>query len=836
MTPVVRRRPAPAVPFWLLLAAALASAAPAAGQVVIRERVEVAPPRAPGPVPSAAATTGATVGALCGGPVVGYVAYYARGGRGGSAWVSGAELDGALDVQTACGGGGGPLAGAFLLGGVWEGHHNGYDRYNYSADTVAIVRVPLRPLDTISARLTVPGAGLDLDATNGWIDEFGCGYSIWGPNTCVDESPHPIKGGSFGIDRVVEGGATGVAPLQPDWPEAIECGTSAPIPTAVVDGSGAEAWLAPDRPFYFWLPFEENEPVGRQGTLTAPGGPDGPPGTSVSTDYGASRSGRVELVAPPCSAVRGPRSVYVRGSLAGAWNFTGWVEILPLPPVRFDVTLAADTVSAGETTWVTTVAVADDGAEVSFPDTTAVTLTARPAGAGRFAPYYVAPGPVVTVPYRGSSWANSQEYSRGYIPYQASASAPTFDTAVDVTSSGGGLTGKGTIVVRGTNGRGPDSLSVAIRDLDCGDSTAVFVRPLVAGQPTTLLDTTQVLLSVRGAAVGLSWTSSEGILSRADSLVVPYGDLVAGRVYVVGADCEQGESGVGVVTAEIDAPWSGDGVDGDAPVVVGSPPGADSPCSGGSQFQPGTAGLRTDDPPCAERRYTVVTKAELRVAQQEACPNYNNDQTFDRMFEANVRDALGYWHGYPLPLAEESGNRPPHADGAQFGVFVETGRFPFRRRVQDVGILRAAMEAKRSQSTILGDTHQSNRYIQALTQAYKKYPAPASIAFPPHFTVVSLSQRDNSNFHLLDDSGLALSNARDHGINVYHLRVYRDDDGDLWLRGRLIGWAVVGRNRNGSFDTVAVTTVPTLARDPASPGMGGYPLVLECTADTANER
>lgn len=123
-------------------------------------------------------------------------------------WVSGAPLSGTL---TTAGGYGttrtGDLAPGFTLGSVWAGHHGGADRYNYTASGAEVVRLPLRPTERIlNPTVDIPEAGVaGLVVTSGVRFGFGCGYTSWGPNTCVINSPHLIKGGALRLGHTSRG-------------------------------------------------------------------------------------------------------------------------------------------------------------------------------------------------------------------------------------------------------------------------------------------------------------------------------------------------------------------------------------------------------------------------------------------------------------------------------------------------------------------------------------------------------------------------------------------------------------------------------------------------------
>ena len=270
-------------------------AAGASAQVVIRERVEVQPRVALGPS-SSLQDAGGT--ALCGEPVVGTVRYEARGGPSQAIYVIDRDLStsafpGEIVVTTECGAGAGPLARGFQYGSTWENHHgDGIHRHGFGrVDTVTVFEIDLKPLDRIQSRIQIPAAGLDQGFGSAWIHYFGCANG----GNCAEVS-HEVKGGAFGIQRIVAGAATGTAPLQPDWPDVLVCGTTAPVAFVAVRPGPTEGWLDPESQASVRLNDEVDEPVAARAHLVLDGGT---PTLDLDTDYASVRRGEVLLVAPP---------------------------------------------------------------------------------------------------------------------------------------------------------------------------------------------------------------------------------------------------------------------------------------------------------------------------------------------------------------------------------------------------------------------------------------------------------------------------------------------------------------------------------------------------------
>ena len=480
--------------FAALCVSGIGSAVGASAQVVIRERVEVARQPIRAEAPQAQAST------YCFGPVVGYAVYTPI-----SAWSRVNSLSGTLDVETSCGVTTATFDSFFALDGVITS--GGYDRYAYvSAGPTAVLRVPLRAVESLDRQVFRSlgeewirnGSG----GTGEFTAQFGCAlYS-----GCTDDPPHAAE---TEIHRTWEGAATQVAVLQPEWPDELVCGTTAPAPLVAIRPGPTEGWLSADAQASIGLSDEGGQPAAARVMLEELGGTG--PTLSVDTDYATVRMGEVSMVAPPCTEVPVPRSVKVRIAAGGRMDYV-WVRLIPPPPVALDLSAERDTV------WVSgpvgsriraTAIQADSTVTMMDPTNTPITFTAVSEWLEVRQANLQQGGPTRTVPYwyTGGDDASEEGVVVRVPVAQRSGPGPVCDTPVEVTASGGGISGARTIIVAGhSTATAPDSLTVSVApdSLAAGGVASVAVRLFTADQcdvPDSA-DDTPVTLSVTRPSLG----------------------------------------------------------------------------------------------------------------------------------------------------------------------------------------------------------------------------------------------------------------------------------------------------------------------------------------------
>ena len=229
-------------------------------------------------------------------------------------------------------------------------------------------------------------------------------------------------------------------------------------------------------------------------------------------------------------------------------------QFIPIVPNALLVTPAPDTLSAGEASGLALRLIDAHGYEVrltevsGFDTGTPVTLTApADSAAGRGLVIGGAPTASVTTTYGAARG--------GAVDYAAGADSLLYDTPVTVSATGGGYSGAGRLVLRGTAGAGPDSLVADAADpaVPCGDSTAVLLDGFLDGELRPLPDSARVTLTVVDsvrAAVSYGGT-------RARALTVPAVALRDSTVRLVTQNCDDVAGEVPLaVEVTVEAPWA----------------------------------------------------------------------------------------------------------------------------------------------------------------------------------------------------------------------------------------------------------------------------------------
>ena len=511
--------------------------------MVIRERVEVAPPE-PAPLATAGVEAAPSVD-LCALPVVAYVLYKARNGFQNNAPHSvGGPADGTYEVRADCGSASGDLAPGLELQSIFENHVRGddgsYDRYNYApVDSVELFRLPLRPTEgPAAATLTFRGVARDeVRSFAGFVDRFSCGEGC---------------GANLGVRGTVVGWAER---REHPWPDSVACGTTTPLPVLAVKGDGSEGYVGPGATAAYEL-------LHTVGSL-AVGDSVVAPKTRLGIGYPEARAGSVAYQAPACSDVRRDTPVTILTDGVGQGGAFVSIVVQAPPLVRYRLNPTRDTLGMGATsTAIRAVAVRADGREGYLDPETEVEFTARP-DSGEFRQLDFEYAPTVTMSYdeRGCARTARSDGAIYRLRQSVRDSLPQYHLPVVVTASGGGLTGADTLVVRGRDGAGPDSLAVTLADAEvpCGDSTRVTVRGVLDGEPRALPDTARVRLTVADSSRAvLSWGGVSG-----PSVEVPVGavrDSAAVGVWVTTRGCAETAGFLRVdVLAEADAYWDVDG-------------------------------------------------------------------------------------------------------------------------------------------------------------------------------------------------------------------------------------------------------------------------------------
>lgn len=57
----------------------------------------------------------------------------------------------------------------------------------------------------------------------------------------------------------------------------------------------------------------------------------------------------------------------------------------------------------------------------------------------------------------------------------------------------------------------------------------------------------------------------------------------------------------------------------------------------------------------------------------------------------------------------------------------------------------------------------------------------------------------NSELRYFDDSGATLQYAEQNGINVFHVTLQKDEDGQMYLKGRTVGMVTTQRSSDGTL-------------------------------------
>ncbi|MEL6616714.1 MAG: hypothetical protein AAFQ43_13310, partial [Bacteroidota bacterium] len=238
----------------------------------------------------------------------------------------------------------------------------------------------------------------------------------------------------------------------------------------------------------------------------------------------------------------------------------------PITPSDLHVAATPDSLAPEASSALTVRLIDTHGYEVhldvagGFTSATPVTLSALPAASGGLVYGGGTPASAVTAPYG--------EARAGAVSYLAGADTVRYDTPVEVAASGGGYSGSGRVWRLGLDGPGPDSLGVTLAadSLDCGDSTAVSVRSLLAGVEKPLDDTTRVLVAVLDSTrTRLAWGDTSGVALR-----IPYGDIAQdSTVWLRTVDCADLDGPLAVgVRVSVDVPWLDEPLAGEAMGVL----------------------------------------------------------------------------------------------------------------------------------------------------------------------------------------------------------------------------------------------------------------------------
>ncbi|WP_412060975.1 hypothetical protein [Rubrivirga sp. IMCC45206] len=494
-------------------------------QVVIRECVEVRPAVA---APDAARSV---TDEACAGPVVGRVDYFGTSSSRGQTHDEPDSRVSTLTVETTCGSTSGPVSRGYTVDYTNESGRTYYDR----RDSVAIVSVPLRATEGLLRDYILAG-GSEVGLGSGW----GGLAHRWLCANCNVLSAFRAE---------VHGDATR---RHHAWPDTLACGTSTPLPMWGVTREGAEGWVGPEATGgYVW----DSGP----GQLVGPAGPVAP-GERIDVSYTEAREGAVSFDAPPCAEVLAPESVRLHTYGLGQGQTYPFFVVTPPPPVAFGLRLRndRDTLAVRDVSQVWPQAVRADGlngylesdARVQFTSSPDVLLFRRhgyghPYRSPLYLRYYDARTSGAYFRLVDSLWAVPATYDR--------------PVRIQAREAGGTLRGDTTVVYLGVEGPGPDSLAVDLGApaVDCGDSTRVAVRGVLAGEPRAIPDGSSVRLVVRDSTVSrLAWGDSVGV-----SLRVPVEALRDGTVWAETHSCADIEGDVPVgVYAELDAYWSRDGV------------------------------------------------------------------------------------------------------------------------------------------------------------------------------------------------------------------------------------------------------------------------------------
>jgi len=184
--------------------------------------------------------------------------------------------------------------------------------------------------------------------------------------------------------------------------------------------------------------------------------------------------------------------------------------------------------------------------------------------------------------------------------------------------------------------------------------------------------------------------------------------------------------------------------------------------------------IRTPDP-------VPVSKNELEDLYEREC-GYTNELTLGKAFEVDARYALG--HSAPGGFEFPDESKP---DGVKRGVLIDGS--------PDYSYFRGLLEAKYKESGLL-EGSQTRKYIDELARPYVELPG-YETTWPPFLVIASLST--NSELRYFDDGGATLRHAEENGINVFHVTLQRDANGQLHLKGRKVGMVTVQRNSDGSL-------------------------------------
>ena len=319
-------------------------------------------------------------------------------------------------------------------------------------------------------------------------------------------------------------------------------------------------------------------------------------------DLSSNHCAKPNSIVPYCSCATSPTLTY---SIEGDEGFSLGSRTEAAEADRLLVTAEPDTLGSGGLADLTVLLGDEHGFEIDpiivagFDDATPITLTAPAAGDRGLVVGTDSAATAVTVTYG--------EARSGDVGYAAGVDSLRYDTPVEVVASGGGLSGSGRLVLLGTDGPGPDSLAVSLAadSLNCGDSTAVRLRTLLADVEKPLDDTTIVLVSALDSLhTRIAWGDTSAVALR-----IPYGEIAQdSTVWLQTVDCADLSGPIPVgVRVSVDVPWLPEPLAGEATGTLQPEPG--EPTGSGGDYE--VRLLRQDGtvlPPPGAGGYVMVSK------------------------------------------------------------------------------------------------------------------------------------------------------------------------------------------------------------------------------------
>lgn len=317
-----------------------------------------------------------------------------------------------------------------------------------------------------------------------------------------------------------------------------------------------------------------------------------------------------------------------------------------------------------------------------------------------------------------------------------------------------------------------------------GAESAVTVTTLDAtGEPIQVDPNSTVHLRLEGDSTlfTVRWSPSDGgAVQEGAELSVPYQEFGLDRVVLRAVDPGLGVTTVGSLIAELNLAGQPE------PIIGGSPFGMTTvptgPCSA-----PSGARVAASEPECSGGADEAVSRPEFisYLKDELQCSLSANSETqrqeASRVFEAGSRRMMRMRTG---SYTDYQGNVRP-VDGISRGI--GTNKFPFIYwRTASI------LEAKLVDSYAINDDTkrlQSYAHIEE-TASTLRLPAPGDVASGNVSVVyVSTAAQNLSDWEIsrdeLDPNRSVVQRAERRGVALYHLRLYRDDDG-FYVRGHLL--------------------------------------------------